>query len=272
MFTIAALSMKGGVGKTTLALNLAVGLAKRLPKAKRLLLVDSDPQSNATMTMLNGADPEEPTLAEVLEGEVPAAEAIRPSRVPRIDLLPAAYTLADVPTTLAESMGRERRLRMALSTVEADYETCIIDAPPQLSLLSINILEAATAILVPADCSLYSVVGIARLEETVAQVRKFLGNDALRILGIVLCRAAANRATKDLERELRKAYGPTVLSTVIPESVKVPESIARNRTVLEWAPSSAAAVAFDKLVLEVLKHGRNARNASARHRSTDNAA
>ncbi len=269
MRILTTLSMKGGVGKTTLALNLAVGLAKRLPRKRKLLLVDCDPQSNATLTMLDGQEPDEPTLAEVLLGNVPTVEAIRPSRLPQIDLLPAAYTLADLPTTLADEMGRERRLSMALETVASDYETCIIDAPPQLTLLSINCLEAAQDLLIPADSSLYSVVGIAKLEEIVSQVRKFLGNDALRIIGIVLCKAASNKAAKELESTLRKDYGKTVLKTVIPASVKVDEAIARNRTVLELAPASPVAVAFDKLVTEVLAHDRDKKHVSTRHHAKD---
>lgn len=270
MRTIAALSLKGGVGKTTLAVNLAVGLAARLPKRKRLLLVDADPQANATLTMLDGQEPDEPTLGEVLQGDVAAGDAIRPSRVDKIDLLPAAYTLADVPTTLADVMGRERRLRVALESVESDYELCLIDSPPQLTLLSINVLEAAThGVLVPADSSLYSAVGISKLEDTVAQVRRFLSNDSLRIIGIVLCKAGTTKAAKDLERALRKGYREMVFQTVIPASVKVDEAIARNRSVLEWAPSSPVAKAFDKLVTEVLAHGRDKRNARARHHAED---
>ena len=272
MRTIAALSLKGGVGKTTLAVNLAVGLAARLPKRKRLLLVDADPQANATLTMLDGQEPDEPTLGEVLQGDVSASEAIRPSRVDKVDLLPAAYTLADVPTTLADVMGRERRLRMALDAVENDYELCLIDSPPQLTLLSINVLEAANDVLVPADCSLYSVVGISKLEDTVGQVRRFLGNESLRIIGIVLCKAGTTRAAKDVERSLRKGYRDMVFRTVIPASVKVDEAIARNRSVLETAPSSPVAKAFDKLVTEVLAHGRDKRNARARHHAEDDAA
>ncbi len=269
MQTIVCLSLKGGVGKTVLTANLAVGLAKQLPRGKKLLVLDLDPQSNLTHTMLDGQEPAPPTIAAVLQGDVEAIEAVRPSRVARVDILPADYSLADVPTTLAESMGRERRLRTALNDIEADYEVCLIDSSAQLSLLSINALEFASAVLVPADCSVYSTIGIGRLEETILQVRKFLGNDALRILGIVLGRVANNRAAKDLEKALRTAYGAMVFDTTIPESVKVPESIARNRTVLEWAPSSPAGVAFDKLVREVLKHGRKQTHANARHRSTD---
>jgi chromosome partitioning protein len=261
--------MKGGVGKTTLALNLAVGWAKRLPRKRKLLLVDCDPQSNATLTMLDGQEADEPTLAEVLLGNVPAAAAIRPSRVPRIDLLPAAYTLADLPTTLADEMGRERRLSMALETLGDQYEACLIDAPAQLTLLSINILEACGELLVPADSSLYSVVGIAKLEEIVAQVRRFLGNDALRIVGIVLCKAANNGAAKDLERRLRERYGKTVLKTVIPASVEVDKAIARNRTVLESAPASTVAEKLDDLVTEILAHVRDKRNAPVQQRATN---
>lgn len=272
MRTIACMSMKGGVGKTTIAVTIAVGLARRLTRKRRLLLVDCDPQSNATMTMLDGRDADEPTLADVLNGSIPASEAIRPSRLPAIDILPASYSLADVPTSLAAEMGRERRLKAALTTIADRYETCIIDSPPQLSLISINVLEASDDVLVPADSSLYSVVGIARLEETVAQVRKYLGNRNLKIIGIVVCNAQRSNAARDLEKQLRKTYGPMVFRTVIPASAEVDKAIARNRTVIESAPSSPVAVAFDHLILEISSNGKTRTASRARSNAVDDAA
>jgi chromosome partitioning protein len=212
------------------------------------------------MTMLEGRRPVEPTLGQVLLDQAGAVEAIRPTRVPQVDILPADGDLANCALLLAEELGRERRLRSALRTVEGKYETCIIDAPPQLSLVLVNILQAVAEIIVPVDAGLYSVAGLGRLQETVDQVRKHLDHAELHIIGLVLTRAMKNKATRDLERLLREAYGDLVYRTAIPHSVKVEEGHARHRTVLEHAPKSPAAVAFEQLITEVLKHGQK-RNA-----------
>ena len=253
MRTIAVVNLKGGSGKTTTALNLAVGAAAR---RRRVLLIDADPQSNASLTLLDGGAVDEPTLGNVLLDQAEAAEAIRPSRAQRVDILPADARLADAALLLAEQLGRERRLRSALQSVEGDYDLVVVDAAPQLSLVTINVLNAVGELIVPVDAGLYSIVGLGRLEETIDQVRRFLDNRELRIAGLVLTRAHHNRATRDLERQLREAYGDLVYRTTIPHSVRVEEAHARHRTVLEFAPKSPPALAYDRLLMEVLKHGQ----------------
>jgi chromosome partitioning protein len=263
--TIAVVNLKGGSGKTTTALCLAVGFAWR---KKRVLIVDGDPQANATMTMLGGRPAEPPTLAHVLLDEAEAAEAIRPARVKRVDILPADARLADAALLLSDQLGRERRLRSALQSLDG-YDLVIIDAAPQMSLVTVNVLNYAAELLVPVDAGLYSIMGLARLEETVDQVRRYLDNRALRISGMVLTRAHRNRATRDIETQLREAYGEKVCQTVIPHSVRVEEAHARHRTVLEFDPKSPPALAYDRLLMEVLNHGqqRDARRTD----STDDA-
>jgi chromosome partitioning protein len=258
--SIAVVNLKGGSGKTTTALCLAVGSARR---KRRVLLIDSDPQANASLTMLEGATAEEPTLGHVLLDQAEVTEAIRPSRVKRVDILPADARLADAALLLAEQLGRERRLRSALRAVEGDYDLVIIDVAPQLNLVTINVLNAAGELVVPVDAGLYSIVGLGRLEETIGQVRRFLDNPELRIAGLLLTRTHHNKATKDLERQLRDAYGELVYRTTVPHSVRVEEAHARHRTVLEWAPKSPPALAYDRLLMEVLNHGqqRDARRA-----------
>lgn len=258
MRSIAIVNLKGGSGKTTTALSLAVGSARR---KRRVLLIDSDPQANASLTMLDGATAAEPTLGHVLLDQAEALEAIRPSRVKRVDILPADARLADAALLLAEQLGRERRLRSALRAVEGDYDLVIIDVAPQLNLVTINVLNAAGELVVPVDAGLYSIVGLGRLEETIGQVRRFLDNPELQIAGLLLTRTHHNKATKDLERQLRDAYGELVYQTTIPHSVRVEEAHARHRTVLEWAPKSPPALAYDRLLMEVLNHGRQYRDA-----------
>jgi chromosome partitioning protein len=264
MQSIAVVNLKGGSGKTTTALNLAVGCAQR---KKRVLIVDADPQANATMTMLDGATADAPTLGNVLLDEAAAAEAIRPSRFKRVDILPADVKLADAALLLADQLGRERRLRSSLGGLD-DYDLVVIDAAPQMSLVTVNVLNYAAELLVPVDAGLYSIMGLARLQETVEQVRRYLDNRELRISGMVLTRTHRNKATRDIEAQLREAYGDLVYQTVIPHSVRVEEAHARHRTVLEFDPRSAPALAYDRLITEVLKHGQSQRNAR-RADSTD---
>ena len=265
MRSIAVVNLKGGSGKTTTALCLAVGLAKRLPRRKRLLLIDGDPQANATMTMLDGKDPDGPTLGDVLLGEAGAGEAIRPTRIPFIDLMPAEASLAECTLSLADQIGRERRLCTALREVEGDYDLVVVDAPPQLNLISINILQAVNELIVPVDAGLYSITGLGRLQDTVDQVRRHLDHAELHIIGLVLTRAMRNKVTKELERDLREAFGELVYRTVIPHSVKVEEAHARHRTILEWSPKSPPALAYERLVTEVLKHGQSKRDTRGAH-------
>jgi chromosome partitioning protein len=266
--TIAVLNIKGGVGKTTTAINLAIGLARHLPKGKRLLLIDGDSQSNSSLTMLDGKPAIGPTIGAVLLDEVDIIEAIRPSRVPGVDLLPADGSLADATLLLADQLGREQRLKSALGTVEGRYDVVVVDSPPRLDLVSVNIMNAVAEIVVPVDAGIYGVMGLGRLQETVEKVRRHLNHADLKITGLLITKAMANRATRDLENQLRESYGPLVFQSVIPYDVKVEESHARHRSVLEHAPKSRAAIAYDSLIAEVLKHGK-ARHARRPHRRDD---
>jgi chromosome partitioning protein len=256
MRSIAVVNLKGGSGKTTTALCLAVGAAMR---DLRVLLIDADSQGNATMTMLDGHPPDEPTLGHVLLDQADITEAIRPTRVEGVDLIPSDAKLADAALLLADQLGRERRLRNAMPAVDHEYDLIVMDGAPQLNLVGINLLNYADELLVPVDAGLYSVAGLGRLQETVEQVQKYLDNRSLRISGLVLTRAHNNRATKDIEAQLREAFGPLVHQAVIPHSVRVEEAHARHRSVLEFAPRSTPGLAYDRLVTEVLRNGDSER-------------
>jgi chromosome partitioning protein len=249
MKVLAIVSMKGGVGKTTLALSLAVTMARK--SAKKLLIVDSDPQGNASMTMLSGQAPADPTLSQVLLAECEAREAIRPSRHHGIDLLPADASLADCTLLLADQMGRENRLRSALRDVEDAYDVCIIDAPPTMSLLNTNVLAAASSLIVPCDASVYSAAGIGKLDDVVQQVRRHLLNPELCIVALVIVRIQRHKAHADFERQLREHYDGLVCKATIPDSVQVQLATAKHLTIGEYAPKSAAAIAIDRLVKEL---------------------
>jgi chromosome partitioning protein len=255
--TIAVVNHKGGVGKTTTALGLAVGLARRLRKGRKLLFIDGDAQGNATTTLLDGKAPGKPTLTHVLLDDAEVGEAIRPSRYPGIDLLPADTSLADCTVWLADQIGREQRLRSALQNVGDGYDVVVIDSPPAMSLITVNVLNAVEELLVPVDAGAYAVMGLARLQETVDKIKRHLAHPDLAIIGVVLTRAMANRATRELEAQLRATYGKLIYASVIPYRMEVEIAAAHHRTVLEHAPKSPAAVAFEALITEVMgKHGR----------------
>jgi chromosome partitioning protein len=252
MRRIAVMNSKGGSGKTTTATSLAVGMARR---GLRVLLADADSQSNATMTMLDGNPADPPTLGNVLLGQVDVEEAIRPTRIEGLDLLPSDARLADAALMLADQIGREHRFRRALDRLDGRYAVAVVDCPPALSLVSVNVLAGVGELVVPVDAGVYAIAGLAHLQQAVADVREYLGNRDLKIAGLLLTRTHPNRATRDIADQLRAAYGPLVYRASIPHSVRVEEAHARNLTVAEFAPKSAPAMAYDAFISEVLGHG-----------------
>ena len=256
MRRIAVVNLKGGSAKTTTTLCLAVGMAR---SGRRVLLVDADSQANASMTMMDGAGEGDggPTLGQVLLGQATAAAAIRPTRVPGLDLLPADGTLADAALHLADAIGREHRFRRALDSLGTSYDLVIVDCPPSLSLVSVNVLAGVAELVVPVDAGIYSVAGLAQLQKAMGEVREYLGNAALDLAGLVITKVHPNRATRDIEAQLREAYGELVYRSTIPHSVKVEEAHARNLTVLEYSPTSGPAKAYESLIAEILTDGQS---------------
>jgi chromosome partitioning protein len=268
MLQIAVLNFKGGCAKSTTAMNLAVGLAQR--QKKRILLCDIDPSANASLLMLNGEAPTTPTLADVLLGDVQAAQAIRPTRVGGLDLLPADGRLAHITTAMLrqeeEKPGPERRLRIALRTVEEKYAVCVVDSPPALSILTINALQTCSRVLVPIDPGILAVAGLGTLQETIDRCRHFLEVPDLAIIGMLVTKATGSKTAKALEAQLREVYGKLVYRAAIPFAACVEESHAAYRSVMEAFPKSAVAKAYDELVSEVLKHVDSKRTVGNRTR------
>jgi chromosome partitioning protein len=265
---LAVVNHKGGTGKTTTSLCLAVGMAKSLRKGRKVLFIDADSQANATMTLMDGKPADRPTLTQVLLDDADASEAIRPSRHPGIHILPSDPSLSDCTVWLADQIGREQRLRTALETVRDPYDLVIVDSSPGLNLVTVNALHAVSELVVPVDAGIYSVMGLANLQQTVDKVKRHLAQPNLAIVTLVITRAMKNRATTELEAQLRDTYGKLVATAVIPYSTQVEIAAAHHRTVLEYAPKSPAAVAMEALIREVMKHGRKSNNA-ARSRSID---
>jgi chromosome partitioning protein len=257
MRRIAWLSEKGGAAKTTSAINSAVGLAKL---GHKTLLVDLDPQGNASLVMLEGRGAEPPTVAELLLGQAGADEAIRPTGVPDLDIIPADASLADANLALASELGRERRLRVALEEVEDGYDFVVLDTPPTRSLLTINAMTYAHEILVPVDPGLFSLAGLGQLGKAVDEVRRFLDNRAVRIAGILLTRTAGNNVSRDVEARVREAYGPLVFAATIPTSTAIEAAHSRFMSVLDHAPRSPGAKAYTALVGEIVADGNRAKD------------
>jgi chromosome partitioning protein len=214
MRTIAVLNWKGGSGKTTTALALSVGLARRFPK-QRLLLVDSDPAHNASLVMLSGLRPEKPTLTDVLMDEADAIEAIKSTRVPNLDILPSDTRLAECTAWLADELGRERRLRVALRSVEERYSICVVDSPPQFSLISLNVLAGVDQVIVPIDPGVFSIHGLGRLQETIDSIRRHLEHPELAIIGLLMTKTSSTRSTISSLRESMLWLWATKTSTTM---------------------------------------------------------
>jgi chromosome partitioning protein len=253
MRSVAFVSEKGGVGKSTSVLNVAACLAR---EGLKVLVLDTDPQANVSYVLLRGEEPRRPTLHEVLVGQAEAAAAIVPTVLEGVDLLPAAATLADANVILAGAVGRERRLPMAMEGAGGAYDFVLVDTAPTRSLLTANVLNFAEEVLVPIAPGLFGVLGLGQLQADVGQVRQFLDNKALRIGGIFLTMVEKNNVARDLEGQLRQLFGGLVFRTKIPRSVKLEEAHSRFESVLTYAPRSTGAAAYLALTEEVLDHAR----------------
>ena len=218
-----------------------------------MLVVDTDPQGNASYVLLKGEKPRRPTLFEVLTGQGGAAEAIVSSHFKGVDVLPAAHDLADAAVVLAAEVGRERRLRAALEGVAGDYDFVLVDTSPTRSVLTTNVLNAVQELIVPFTPGLFGVLGLGQLQDDVAEVRHYLENKSLRIGGIVLTQAEANNVHRQFEAHLRGLFGALVFKAKVPRSIKVEESHARHEPVLTYAPRSGGAEAYKA------RHGGNPR-------------
>ena len=260
MRVIAWCSEKGGTGKSTSAINTAVGLAK---SGLRVLLVDLDPQANASLVMLDGQPADPPTVASVLLGDAGCAETARQTRTPRLDVLPADSSLADANLALASLIGRESRLRAALEDGAGGYDVVVIDTPPTRSLLTVNALVAASEVLIPVEPSLFSLSGLGQLQGVIGDVRRFLSNPSLRIAGILLTRTRRDSVSRDVESHVRESFGELVFETTIPANVSVEEAHGRFQSVLDYAPKSVGARAYHALVKEIIDVGKARRNGTS---------
>ena len=265
MHVIAVVNQKGGSGKTTTAVNLAAALARGMTNGHRVLLVDMDPQANATAVFLGvpfAAGPQQaPTIYEVLmersaPGEVVQSVSLPPNgRIPGGDLhvLPAHLNLAAAELELVAAFEREKRLARALSALRDDYSIVVLDCPPSLGLLTVNALMAATHVLIPVDPGLFPLVGLGILLRTVEMVRQ--SNTGLRVLGVVPTFADRTVLSRDSQAQLRQEFGDRLLPA-IPRRVVLGEANAAGQDIFAYAPRSEGAKAYAHLAMEVVRRVR----------------
>ena len=251
MHILAISNQKGGVGKTTTAVNLAHGLARH---DKRTLLVDLDPPANATFAVLGRQEPGA-TVYHALIGKQPIGKVIRPSDQEHLEVLPADIDLAGAEVDLLSVIGGQTRLRALLGKLDQPYDYVIIDTPPSLGLLTINALAAADEVIVPVSVSLFAMKGLAQLQDSIERVRESLDSPKLRIRGILPTLFDRTKAAKEVVRALYEHFPGKVFKTVIPKNVKVEEVYGRAANLYDYAPRSKGAQAYERFVKEVIGHG-----------------
>jgi chromosome partitioning protein len=252
---VAIANQKGGVGKTTTAINLAVALADL---KLRVLLIDLDPQGNATSGVdsrreLSGPKtPSSRTIYDVLIGRASLLEIVRPVRH-FLFLAPSSTDLVGAEVELATMEGRERMLASALKSVAQNYNYVLIDTPPSLGLLTLNALVAAQSVLVPMQCEYYALEGLTSLVGTIKRINSG-PNPALRLEGLVLTMFdGRNRLSHEVAREVREHFGAAVFNSVIPRNVRLSESPSHGLSVLEYDSKSAGAHSYRALAQEIVQ-------------------
>jgi chromosome partitioning protein len=246
---IAIANQKGGVGKTTTAINLSAALAKLEAK---VLLIDIDPQGNATSGLGLSKKDIKKCIYNALVDEMQVKDIIIQTRWANLNVLPASIQLAGAEIELVSMVSREYKLKKALSPVAASYDYIIIDCPPSLGLLTLNALNAANGILIPIQCEYYALEGLGQLMNTISLVRKHL-NEELRIEGVVLTMYdIRTNLSEQVADEVRNYFKQYVYKTVIPRNVRLSEAPSYGQHIIEYDPKSKGAELYLALAGEVL--------------------
>jgi chromosome partitioning protein len=251
--TVACANQKGGVGKTTTVVNLATALSLR---GARVLVLDLDPQGNATSGFGVDRSTARPTMYEVLLGDAALSDSILSTAIGGCDLSPASVALAGAEVELAGAEQRERRLSRALAGTTEAYDYILLDCPPSLGLLTVNALTAAESVLIPTQCEYYALEGLSQLIATLNLVRDNL-NPRLAIKGVVLTMYdARTNLSSDVAMEVRRHLGDAVYDTVIPRSVRLSEAPSFGQPIALYRPDSRGATAYAELADELLRRDR----------------
>ena len=250
--TIACANQKGGVGKTTTVVNVGTYLALA---GQRVLIVDVDPQGNATSGVGVDRSTLEWTLYDVVTGVIEPRQAIVATAIPNLSIIPSSAALAGAEMELAPTDQRERRLGRLLADIAPGFDYLLLDCPPSLGLLTVNALTAADTVLIPIQCEYYALEGLTQLIATVNLVRDNLNPD-LEIKGVVLTMYdARTNLSADVAAEVRRHLGAAVFETIVPRSVRLSEAPSYGLPIAMFRPDSKGAEAYAALALEL--HGRS---------------
>lgn len=253
---IAIANQKGGVGKTTTAVNIGTILAK---KNKKILLIDADPQGNATSGL--GLEKElELSLYDVLINDVKINEIIQKTAIRNLMVCPANMNLAGAEVQLVTQMSREQRLKEKIDEIKDDYDFIFIDCPPSLGLITLNAFTASDSVFIPVQCEYFALEGLGQLLNTINLVKKHL-NRTLEIEGAVLTMYdSRTNLSNQVVKEVQRYFGNKVYKTVIPRNIKLSEAPSYGMPITIYDPKSKGARAYEKLARELIKNNQTEKN------------
>jgi chromosome partitioning protein len=250
MIIIAIANQKGGVGKTTTAINLAAGMAMR---GRRTLLIDLDPQANSSITYLDVRAQARSMYDVLANGSAPLSEVIQPTRVPGLEVAPSRINLAKLESQLVGEFDAHFRLKDRLAAVRERYDVVVIDTPPALGLITVNALVAATHLLVPVQSSYFALEGTDDLLETVDKIRA-RPNPDLKLLGAVITlHDRRTTLSRDVHKAITDVFGDRLFRTTITKSIRLEESPAHKEPIFTFAPQSSGAYEYYRLCEEVIE-------------------
>lgn len=249
---IAIINQKGGVGKTTTAINLSAALGEL---GKKVLLIDLDPQGNTSSGLGIEKEQVEDCIYDVLLNEVPLQEAIISEVTMGLDVVPATINLAGAEVELVSEMARENRLKEAVNTMRGTYDYIFIDCPPSLGLLTVNALVAADKLLIPIQCEYYALEGVTKLLESMKRVKSLL-NPSIDIFGVLMTMYDGHtNLSKQVVEEVRSYFGDKVFDMVIPRTVKLSEAPSYQQPITQYEPNGKGSIAYMEVAKEVIERG-----------------